>query len=185
MADIGGTFLTSLTLASAITNSSLVLNMMENFGTLIKQGHLEISPPKLVGDYANAVFSMSCVVISLCVLYAAFCVNKWFRSRGVLVDSVTKMYWFGVLFSMMTSLVSASINLQLLENYSQLTTIQTDPSPIVQGQNYRLTGPYGMATEAMSGVSLGLAVISLFATLFKLKNSWNHVSYFDPSVVPD
>lgn len=160
--EIAGTVFTGLSMASIITMSGLTINLTENFGNLaldesIKQ---ETTGPRLVGAYGNAVTGMSSVVIGLSLMYIGFFAYGMYRRRYRKTPNIQKVYWVVMMLAIAMGIVSASINLNLTENYQNIDNLSTDPNPVIPGENYRLRGVYGTATLGLNIASLALSFVA-------------------------
>ena len=179
--DASGMLFTGLTMASTITTSALAVNMVENFGTLATNGQLkyEVNGPRLVGTYANAVTGMSAVSIGLSMLYIALFIYGWYRNRRSSTTGIQKIYWTVMMLAVCLSVSASGMNLHTTEKFTSIG-IETNPTTIVAGENYKLRGSWGTSLLAVNSSALGMSSIAFvwMATLFFIdvdkRNSHNH-----------
>jgi len=74
-------FMTALTMASILSTGALTLHLTEKYGNLKADGKAVPQDPgnKLRGDFANAVFAMSIVVIILAGIYIIMWLWSWVK----------------------------------------------------------------------------------------------------------
>jgi multisubunit Na+/H+ antiporter MnhB subunit len=181
--DTAGSLFTGLTLASIITTGGLTLNLTENFGKLANNGSVkqEIDGDRLVGTYGNAVTGMSAVVVGLSALYLIFFIYGWYQKRGDREARMQRVYWVVMLLAVVLGVASAGVNLNLTENFLVIDDVETDPNPVVPGENYKLRGSYGTATLSMSAVSLGVAGLAFIWMGGLYLNHWNDLGKYSLS----
>jgi hypothetical protein len=159
--------MTIFTFLALIVMASVTTYVNERFGELDASGQLQIQDGKLSGTYGQTVAGLSIgALITTAIALMAMGYNARVHQGSPMMRK--KMLVYFLMLTLTVSLATASLNLHMVENYGDITTITFDPPiALLSGQNYKQRGPYGRAVLGMNSTTIGLATLSLGAVIYE------------------
>lgn len=162
----------------------LTIALTENFGNYVHDGTITMSGKALTGSFAQAILGLQSCVIIFTGLYVMF---HLIRARIETKEEFERfeplfgkqILWFSfekwiLLTTLASGITSAALDIHLVQNFTTVPNLTTEPNPIVPEKNATLSGPYGTGVFAVGVISLAL---SFFSILLK-SDDYMTASYF-------
>lgn len=182
MTAVAGNLFTALTLSTILTNASLTINLVQNFGDLANSGALQTSGSKLVGSYGNAEIAFAAIVVALGTIYLIYLIWQMVTDKGATI--IQKVYYITLLFSVVFGIASAGMDMYLVENYTNIASLDSCPAVPIPGENYSLCGAFGTGTLALAIISLTCGSFGFLWFFVEIVRHWSFVARFDVNTVP-
>jgi hypothetical protein len=167
--------LLGLSFLSAIVANSLTLNLVENAGILFKDGNIYVDSPsdvgastQLHGAYADALLATSIIALCLAAIYI-LCMFYRIKTKRVKPKYEEGLLWIAYIMVLLACITSMALNVTLIDQYTALKDIRTDPAVTIPQENFKLRGPMGTGLLAMNSISLigsSVAVVCLLSIYF-------------------
>ena len=164
--EVAGSVFAGMSVASMLVSSGITVSLTEGAGNLFESGAISTTDdsPKLQGRFSDAVRGMSATTIGLSVGYLGFYSYGMYKYRKEHHAIVQKIYWTILLLAIIMAIISSALNINLVEGYTNYLDdgqLQTDPSIVIPGENFKLrgavgTGVFGMAVVTLIFASLGI-----------------------------
>lgn len=149
--------ITFLSSTSSLTNHGLTLYLIENFGTLANKEQIqqESNGPELIGDIPDAIAATSVISICLSIVILIYILTLFYKMIKNKQPFDKQSLKISVLFTLLLIVMSTVImSLHLVQEYSDIPSIVYSPIRPVEGEAYKIDGPFENALFVMSILSI-------------------------------
>jgi len=168
----GSLIVGSFLFGTFLSGNGLSLYLNQNAGKLAHDHDIqpEKDGDKLLGNYANAMFSVSVTGIVFSVYFFSIAAYMLFNHWNEWT-TLWKVMWLGLISAALTGFISMTLDLNLVENFGSLQKDGDIKFSHDSTNNFSMSGKYVDASKAMTSVSLFTSTVALTVMFLAYFNS--------------
>jgi len=145
-----------LTFASLAASAGMGIALVEDYGKLVEDDKLKADGNGLGGIYGDSLTGVSAAAVGLgsiaglTVLYERYQSGSWTKTR---LKSLSRMMIGMVVLAWAVSVVAASLNLYVVNQFDKIKKIEVKPA---SGKSSKVRGEMGLTLLGLNASSLGL-----------------------------